>query len=411
VGEFAAETPVTPGYPAVVATEWFGGKFAGMSLASRSLFVCLLTWVFIAALPLSAQLCPYQGSLDLDAMAKQAAQADNADTIYRLAAIAERGILPALQRLAASGMQANSVPGAAQVSLARLGDQAAMQQLEDELNQADTRSAAVEKLARVRNDQSLSVLMAFLITHLSDQSLYRDLGDASEDVRHRITNAVAQNFNVGPIAPNGSFSVSLEDWVEWWNKNKGKAIALSISSGMKDPYLQCLARKVEWGFPNAVLDLADSGNQEVVPILKMLSHSGDASVAKDSLGTLRGNAIAGLAKLGDEEAFHTIVRGLNGLNYRGAIQVLQWIGGKKAVGELISALGSPALAEQTKYRGAPSRSDYVRDRDAHIRQALSSMIANLPTGIMRGAPGQWKKWWASNRDAIKFKPTMSQQYE
>jgi hypothetical protein len=46
----------------------------------------------------------------------------DADVIYRSAAIGGKALTPALRRIAKPGLAANTVPGAAQVSLAKLGD-------------------------------------------------------------------------------------------------------------------------------------------------------------------------------------------------------------------------------------------------------------------------------------------------
>jgi hypothetical protein len=45
--------------------------------------------------------------------------------IYRLAAIGGDALIPALRRISKPGMPENDLPGAAQTSLARLGDEEA----------------------------------------------------------------------------------------------------------------------------------------------------------------------------------------------------------------------------------------------------------------------------------------------
>jgi hypothetical protein len=362
-----------------------------------------------SALELSgfAQICPRDG-VDTGSLSRQMERTSDVMVVYRAAAIAQHELAPALHKLSKPGMPLNSIPGAAQVSLARLGDKEAIEQLRQELEKAHspTDVHAIDRLVRVGDDNSIAILMNYLIAHLSDASLAVALDDAGEDLRQYLINAIAVHVQVGPLSPNGRFSVALPEWVSWWEKNPGRPITLSISNDLKDPYLRCLARKVEWGFPNAVLDLANDGGQQVVPILKRLTTVGDSRTASFSLGTFRGNATAGLAKLGDEDAFRTIVSDLDGPGYRGAIEELRLINGRKAIEALINALGSEA-AEQHKRNTHKGHSRSTSDRSRLIFAALNSMVADPPRKESQTLL-KWKEWWEKNRGTAKFNKTMPQ---
>jgi HEAT repeat protein len=351
-------------------------------------------------------------SPDYDQLSAEVKSAKAPDIIYRAAAVGGRDIVSALRQVSKTDATVDSVSGAAQVSLARLGDKDTVEQLGREINETKYPSAAVRKLVRVGNDRAISILMAYLAAHLHDNSLVGDLGDYGYDLRSDITDLLAKQLQLGPIAQNHRFSVAPEDWVEWWNHNKGKPVALSISGDLQDPYLQCLARKVEWGFPNAVLDMANSADPAAMPVFKKLTLVGDIETPRYAIGTLRGNAVFALAKLGDEKEFREIVDVLNGIGdsgvrYRDAIEYLRLIGGKKSFSALINALDNPNFLSDyvRKYPGVVSLSDVIKDRDARIMSALGSMVAGSrpdSSGSLDERKSKWKEWWARSKDTAQF---------
>jgi len=364
---------------------------------------------YIAVLALSlqpllcAQSCPH-GNPDIAQLEDQVEHSSEPKVIYRAAAIAQDKLTPALRKLCKPGMAVNSVAGAAQVSLARLGGKEAIEQLEQELNgiRSPFDVGSIDKLAAVGTDRALSILMTFLLAHLSDSSLVVDMGDASEDVRQDIVKDIATRFQVGPLAPNGNFSVALQDWVSWWNQTKGKPIALSISTDLHDPYLQCLARKVEWGFPDAIFDMANSRNPQVLPVLRKLAEFGDHSGRSFNLSTIRGRAEFGLAQMGDPLELNAIKNELNRAGFSGAIEELRLLGGRDAVAALINAFDSPDFLPQ--YRGF--KKTYQKElnrRDQEIQNALIKMVVSPPaTKITLYGKKIWKDWWAKNKDTAKF---------
>jgi len=360
---------------------------------------------------LSAQTCPRNGA-DIASLADQVKHATDADTLFRATAIGGKDLVPTLRLLSKPDMAVNTLPGAAQVSLAKLGYKEYADQLERELN-GKSPYGAVGKLVRIGNEQAISILMTFVVAHWHDDSLRHDFGDYSEDMRYEILRLVSKQLQIGPLISPRDFSVSIDDWVAWWNRNKGKPIALSISGRLRDPYLQCLARKVEWGFPDAILDMANTGNAEVLPVLGILERVGPQDF---TLKTIHGRAQFGLAKLGDEESFRAIVRDLDVGYYGESPEALRMIGGRKAVAALVNALTSPEFAHyhlSWKNAGPEAVATSERQRDNLIISALTAMVADPPqvTGDLKHQETQWADWWTKNQDTAHFVSIPVKQYE
>src|SRR5260370_36208174 len=82
---------------------------------------------------LSAQVCP-QGNIDTARLVDQMQHTDNSpNVLLRAAAIGGNSVAPALLHITRPGMPVDSVPGVAQVSLARLGKDTAAVKINDEL--------------------------------------------------------------------------------------------------------------------------------------------------------------------------------------------------------------------------------------------------------------------------------------
>ncbi|MGH9742865.1 MAG: hypothetical protein ACRD51_10990 [Candidatus Acidiferrum sp.] len=312
-------------------------------------------------------------------------------------------------------MNFNSIPGEAQISLAKLGDETALAELDQELNHSKAGGYAVEKLIRVGTDRAFSLLVAFLRAHTSDSSLQQDYGDYGDDVRRHIAaglSALASDSptNVDPAHPYNA-------WLDWWEKRGGR-VALSISAQEHDPYLACLARKVEWGFPEAILDMANTGNPQAIPILMSLERVG-ASVY--TLNSIRGRAQFALAKLGDDEALGSIQQAVNDYGALADVDMLWKIGGRRPVSILVDALGSNFPRQTYGAASPPNPKDrknyaeyqmraakYKTDTDNAILNTLKAMVADPPnlSGEIESRKKQWKEWWAKNEDTTQFvKPT------
>lgn len=350
-----------------------------------------------------AQACPH-GEIPSEQFIALIKTTDSADVIYRSAAIAGTSLIPTIKQLSKPGLDAGVVPGAAQVSLARLGDKASLNELRDELN-SQHGGDSIEKLLRVGSNEAIAALMGYLHNHANDAALSRRYGDYTVDTRLAILKGIARLIPNPPADSSGGFDLSIQTWLDLWNQGKIQALSLPMPA---DEYLQCLARKIEWGFPDAILDLANTGDMRVVPALQILTRVGDQA---STLNTISGRARFALAKLGDQAEFSRVVKGLETSGYPGVIEELRLIGGKEAVGALVNALGDPNfLPEHKQYQQMYARE--VNDRDKAIEDALSKLVSSPP----RAKPNQnkkelWKEWWYRNKQSVQLVATQTRTYE
>jgi hypothetical protein len=378
--------------------------------------VLFVAFFLLTARRASAQTCPRGEVNEADLIAKIAQAGDqfaqfrrddpnhsvpgpDRNVIYRLAAIGGNALIPSLRRISKPEMPENDIPGAAQASLARLGDDEALKQLEQEMNRTQHGGWATGKLLRAADDKSIAILMTFLVAHLNDNSLYVDMGDTGSDVRYAIIDGLAPALLNPPTEPSGVPTVTLEKWAAWWQQNKGAPLTLVISTDLQDPYLQCLARKFEWGFPEAILDLGAAGNSQAMPALKKLTHIGDQRLRASGINTVRGRAQAALAKLGDPDEFKAIADELESPGCFDAVIKMQYIGGRKAVEALIESLkGANFLSEYPDYKNDGRNAPRMKlGHDQAITNTLAKMLVSPPA--ITGKPGSkrmWLAWWAQN---------------
>src|SRR5580704_5724446 len=134
---------------------------------ARHLFVFLLgSGSFLSSLAF-AQHCPY-GRVDVAALTAQMEHTKDPNVILRSTAIAGQAVLPVLHRLSKPRMSLETVAGAAQVSLAKLGDKNAMTELIDELNRGrafNPPSSAIQMLLLVGNSKTITILLNYLAAH------------------------------------------------------------------------------------------------------------------------------------------------------------------------------------------------------------------------------------------------------
>jgi hypothetical protein len=369
----------------------------------------LLLVAFFYGPVLSAQSCP-KGNVYEAAPVEEVLHANSAEVIFRYAAISGELVAPSLQRLSKTGMKVDSIPGAAQVSLARLGDTNSLGELEKELNDPESSYETVPKLVRVGTDRAVSLLMSFLIAHISDDSLHHHFGDYGSDLRFKLIASLSEQLQIGPILPAGVFSVYFSDWLTWWDQNKGKPITLSISADLHDPYLQCLARKVEWGFPDAIFDMTGTRDPQVIPVLRLLARFGNPKRRPFVLTTLQGRAELGLAQLGDQEELQTIDKELDLPGCNSAIEELRQLGGRVAVATLINAFDSTNYLPQ--YKDTPGYQRVVNERNQAIENALVKMVVSPPeTQVTPQTAKKWKVWWEKNRTAAQIVKPPVARYE
>jgi hypothetical protein len=369
----------------------------------------------------SAQLCP-QGRANTAELITKVTQAarqfeqfrpndpDNSgppvdpEIIYRAAAVGGKALIPALRRIAKPGMDPNTVPGAAQVSLAKLGDRASLDQIEQELESGNGPGYAAQKLGRVGSVEVADVLLKYFFAHASDPDRFQSHGDYGSDSMMGIAQALT-SFVRNPPTLSGTVSGDSKEWAAWWEKNKANPLAFFIGGDPRNPRVQCLVRKVEWGFPEAILDLGSAGDPQVIPVLRTLTQLGDQQSRASGIDTIRGRAQAALAKLGDEQEFKAIVNELESPWSVDAVLKMQYIGDRKAAETMLESLkGTNFLSDfpDWKYDGknAPG---IIFDHDEAIENTLIKMVVSPPdtTGEQRNK-NKWLVWWAKNRDTAQF---------
>ena len=397
------------------------------------LVLALLAMVMLSAGGVSAQVCP-RGKVNEAELIEKIRQVNrqfeqyrpndpdnsgppaDADTIYRAAAVGGEALIPALRRISRPKMRPDSIPGAAQVSLARLGDKESLDQIAEELNGKTGSGNAPWKLGRVGNEKAVAILLNYFIAHGSDISRYQPVAsDLGGDAMGGVVVALSSVVQDPPFDPSGSISGDPKIWTAWWEQNKGKPLALSISNDLQDAYLRCLARKVEWGFADAILDLGSSGNIQVIPTLLILARTGDKRSRVSGIDTVRGRAQSGLAKMGNEEEFQAIVDELESpFGCVDAARKMQFIGGRKAVVALMESLNDENfLSGYPNYKNDGDHAPgLIFDHDEAIAKALVNLVASPPdtTGEPRSKK-IWLDWWATNRNAAQFVKQMEITHE
>jgi len=327
--------------------------------------------------------------------------------IYRAAAVGGNGLIPALRRISKPEMPSDTIPGAAQVSLARLGDKKSLKELEHELDSRTTLGNPVMKLRRVANKKAVEILLNYYFAHASDPSRYEPVAaDLGGDAMTGVVNALLDTVRYPPLDAAGSITGDPKIWATWWEQNKQKPIVLSISSDLDDPYLRCLARKVEWGFPEAILDLGSSGNVQAIPVLTAIAERGDKGSRVSGIDTMRGRAQTGLAKMGNEGEFRAILDELESpFSCVDAAIKMQFIGGRRAVEALMESLnGDKFLSQYPDYKNDGDHAPgLVFDHDEAITKALVNLVVSPPdtTGEPRSRK-TWLDWWAMNRTIARF---------
>jgi hypothetical protein len=219
--------------------------------------------------------------------------------------------------------------------------------------------------------------------------------------------------------------------------------------------LQCLARRVEWGHPDAILDIATFGGSSAEAILKQFPapRSGEVMGARElfpdvllyenqdgrpaSDWAIQGNLQAALLRFGDQRTAFQVASELDSFAvYPGyipleAIRKLRFSGGRTAVGILIDGLGSrnrvsedaqesfEACVARVIQVGQLSKEQkevaqkecagflsWAERRNSLILSALAEMVKDPP--LRADAPPtadssqKWKDWWVKNRDKAVF---------
>jgi hypothetical protein len=440
--------------------------------------VLLLFLTIVAALsgPVFAQKCsernPNQAVAMLEHYYRVCSAPDSHDQVmeegeklgdfYIAAQVAGPRAIPVLRKIAAlpKGSECSGSLYMVRVALAKLGDERAYAAMK-ELWREETPSPYLGSLglfAQVGDDWALFTLVEYLIEHADDPRMHAEIGpsDAPYDGQSGLLQAIRDIGLVRriPDLPAADYSpAGIVKWKEWLEKYKGQTFSKPVSESVSDPYLQCLARKVEWGHPDAMLEIARSGGKPASSVLQqfptpspgqpmgirnwspeLLRHE-DGGIP-DLYREAQGNLQTGLAQLGDEQMLSQIATELTGFPYHWdnipveAVRKLKFLGGERAVGILIGALGNLKGMEQegekafeqciepSIYSGlhrTPEQDAYIRkvcDHDryfGHVRdvngllmKTLAEMVKDPPLSAdARATPEnfqKWRAWWAQNKD-------------
>ena len=384
------------------------------------------------------------------------------DVILDQASIAGKLAIPVLRVFASlprnNECTSSTFDAAARTALAKFGDESAYAVIKKQWAQHRV-SPYPANIDFIGDDWALQTLIEYLIEHVNDPRMRVEFGpsDAPYDGRNGLLAEIRgiARRHVVPDLPNADYSPSgIAQWKAWLAKYKGQHLSRPVFETVSDPYLQCLARRVEWGHPDAILDIATFGGPSAEAILKQFPapHAGEAMGARqlfpdilqnedgrpDLYSQIQGNLQAALLRLGDQKIAAQVVTELNELPiYPGyyfpleAIRKLRFAGGKTAVGILIDGLGSsnrmtqdaqknfdacvarvilvsPPSQEQKEsaQKQCPGFFSWPDRRTGLILSALAEMVKNPPlpanAPVTAESSQKWKDWWAKNRDTAVF---------
>jgi hypothetical protein len=321
------------------------------------------------------------------------------DVVYRVCAIAGAELRPVLRRVAALGDAQGGVRAAA-ICLARLGDTAALAFLKNELDTTRNATAAAENLIRVGTRRTTGLVIDYMERKQNDPSRMIDLGDAGIDpvfnaltfLTRQVPNGPASSTRYEPLA------TSIRRWRDWWAADSANGGVLAIEPRVpNDPTAQCLARKAEWGFSQALFDLSIRDTARALTGLFR-----DLAEQDPRLSTV---ARTVLVERGDPQEFARLVAALHTSQYKDALYRLQYIGDLRSVGALVGALDDFVLDRVTPEIVALERRRFW----SATFVVLSSMV-NEPPVAATAPPTQenvdrWREWWAKGQtaDALKAK--------
>jgi hypothetical protein len=247
-------------------------------------------------------------------------------------------------------------------ALAKLGDENAYATIKQQWAQHLT-GPYPARIDFIGDDWALQTLVEFLIQHAKDPRMVVEHGptDWPYDGRSGILAEIRgiARRHVIPDLPDADYSPSgIAQWKAWLAIYKRQHLSTPVYESVSDPYLQCFARRVEWGHPDAVLDIATFGGPSAEAILKRFPapRSGEVMGARelypevlqyeDGLpGTdseIQGNLQAGLLRFGEQKTAGQVATELNSFAlYPGyfpleAIRKLRFAGGARLPLEFLS---------------------------------------------------------------------------
>lgn len=280
--------------------------------------------------------------------------------LYALASVAGTDAIPALRKIAAwpldttLGSRCQQWVAASRVALAKLGDDDSRSLLDAQLRKPESANDnALASLSFIGDDRALLALIHFLVDHAEDPAMIGDFGDYSVDRRDGLLqeiDSIRRRRRV-PGLPTADYSpAGIAQWKEYLATHEGQQVTFPVYPNVSDPYLKCLARRVEWGYPDAILAIAASGNNSAASILRqfpsptqnaLMGFAQSSPFSNRHWSLIEGNVQVALAQLGDQEMFDHIVSGLGGAFAHESVRKLEFLGGKPAVAALVKALSVP----------------------------------------------------------------------
>jgi hypothetical protein len=370
--------------------------------------------------------------------------------LYALASVAGKDAIPALRKIAAwphdtaAAGRCGQWVTASRDMLAKLGDENARTLLDAEFGKPETAYTALASLSFVGDDRALLALIHYLIDHADDPAMIQDFGDYSMDSREELLLEIdsIRRRRIVPGLPTADYSPGgIAQWKDYLAKYEGQKLTFPVYPNVSDPYLQCLARRVEWGYPDAILAIAASGNSSAASILRhfpQLTQNSPMGFAEFSpfsnlrhWSLIQGNLEVALAQLGDQEMFDRIVYQLGGAYAYESVRKLEFLGGKPAIDALVNALSVPdgvvekarqKACGQTIYCNGEGNSAWKPiwtvtptaveiDRETCLAEryyhacligVLALMVQNPPLPSTAAATPEniqkWKDWWIANKD-------------
>ncbi len=404
---------------------------------SRFLFLSLALSCS-AATSLFAQKCRLS-TTDVPEQLAAAATACDSRRLSEVAADVDKAPISEFRRLSNKGSSyCLQVQRSVRTILAKFGDKDALDTLEQELNKDILNNVAViEDLGVVGDDNAIAILMRF-VRRLQDMPpenrTYLSGGDTLIDPLRQVSEVmrkISMRRALKDVPGTGLYigSADARVWLEWWNARGNGTVSSAIFEDVSDVHLRCLARKVEWGFSNAILEMGATDSPVALSILRRFPRDPDRGPA----ATIEHNLEAALARLGDQGEFNKIAQETKpdsptDPSSTHSIYELRYIGGRSAVEALINALRiqlqsvgaiAPESSTQKTKRKKPHQS--INDRilternesfQKSILAALASMVKNPPLSSTASPSTEniqeWLDWWAKNRDTAQFvKPPVS----
>ena len=376
----------------------------------------------------------------------------NSFDLYGLAAVAGDEAIPALRKIAEwptdtpTGIYCQRWVKSARVALAKLGDEKYRDALDEAMKNPKNRFSSLSELAIVGDDGALRTLIGFLVAHADDPAMISNFGDYETDARGGLLHDIdsIRSRRRAPGLPNANYSPEgVARWKDYLASHKDLQLTFPVYPDVADPYLKCLARKVDWGYPDAILAIAAFGGDAALPILRQFPRPS----ARDPMGfgavgygtifdrpglwaAVQGNTQVGLAELGDRAMFDQIVSELSDEYAYEAVRKLEFIGGKQAVDALIRSLDiseestkklqnleTPQRAYQPIWRASAIGVEGETEQEtctpfsSHPYQecvmgVLPLMVKDPPLPANAKMSQEniqiWKDWWTKNKEQAVF---------